>query len=195
LFSKIDYPYLYLSNFLLKWINLQGQDLKFITNKMLLKSMASLPQGLGLFHGKNNPEEKLKKNIIKKREELDKNIKALLKEFEKTDKKIDLAYLDDKKTIEKLWKITRKTYIKIIEYEKLIKKLQHINNSKEYYTTIDLLKNYIASLDWMLKDVMDKKEDFRIFIDQEMAKTIRSKLNGINKLWKEHLNEYRDKKH
>jgi len=193
LFSKIDYPYL--SNFLLKWINLQGQDLKFITNKMLLKSMASLPQGLGLFHGKNNPEEKLKKNIIKKREELDKNIKALLKEFKKTDKKIGLAYLDDKKTIEKLWKITRKTHIKIIEYEKLIKKLQHINNSREYYTTIDLLKNYIASLDWMLKDVMDKKEDFRIFIDQEMAKTIRSKLNGINKLWKEHLNEYRDKKH
>ena len=158
--------------------------------------MASLPQGLGLFHRKNNPEEELKKNIIKKREELDRNIKDLLKEFEKTDKKIGLAYLYDKKTIEKLWKITRKTHIKIIEYRKLLEKLQHINNSKKYYTTIDLLKNYIASLDWMLKnDVIDKGKKFGMFIDQEMAKTIRSKLNEIYKLWNEHLNEYRDKKH
>jgi len=157
--------------------------------------MASFPQGLGLFHRKNNLEEELKKNIIKKRKELDKNIKYLLKEFKKTDKKIGLAYLDNKKTIEKLWKITRKTRIKIIEYKKLLKELQYINNSKEYYTTIDLLESHIISLDWMLKDVIDKKEELMRFIDQEMAKTIRYKLKEIKELWIKHLNEYRDKKH
>jgi len=162
---------------------------------MLLKFMASLPQGLGLFHRKNNPEEELKKNIIEKRKEIDRNIRNLLKEFEKIDDKKDLEYLDDKKTIEKLWKITRKTHIKINEYRKLLEKLQHINNSKEYYTTIDSLENDIDSLDWMLKNVIDKKEEWLRFIDQEMAKTIRYKLIEIKKLWIKHLNEYRDKKH
>jgi len=195
LFSKIDYPYLYLSNFLLKWVNLQDQDLKFITNKMLLKFMASLSQGLGLFHRKNNLEEELKKNIIRKEKELDKNIRYLLKEFEKIDEKKGLENLDDKKEIEKLWKITRKTRIKIIEYEKLLKKLQYINNSKEYYTKIDLLESHIISLYWMLEEVIDKKEEWLRFIDQETAKTIRHKLKEMEELWIKHLNEYRDKKH
>jgi len=156
--------------------------------------MASLSQGLGLFHRKNNLEEELKKNIIEKRKELDKNIKDLLKEFKKTDEKRDLELLD-KKEIEKLLKITRKTHIKITEYRKLLEKLQHINNLKEYDTTIISLETDIDSLDWMLKKVIDKKEEWMRFIDQETAKTIRYKLKEIEELWIKHLNEYRDKKH
>ena len=157
--------------------------------------MTSLPPGLGLFHRKNNLEEELKKNIIRKEKELDKNIKYLLKEFEKIDEKKGLENLYDKKEIEKLWKITKKTRIKIIEYEKLLKKLQYINNSKEYYTKIDLLESHIISLYWMLEEVIDKKEEWLRFIDQETAKTIRHKLKEMEELWIKHLNEYRDKKH